>query len=173
MNQEAELFYKSIREEDDRLTTIEGRARYLVRKWTGYEAVNVGSFALLLNLPSSDLDLSMGAIAQDFDAVCEEIANSGCQFIATRESRPGSFRKVYRFQIDSIDIDLAVLRDDDLFLLMPGLVRCRRGMTYIERVEHVYEKQRLYKTNNKRAYFEFKMKPYLKYCPEFSWLKGT
>ena len=39
LNPEAETYYQIIREEDVRLSGIEGQARNLVRRWTGYESV--------------------------------------------------------------------------------------------------------------------------------------
>lgn len=167
---EAYLYYKSIRVEDERLAAVEGKAIHRIRQWTGYEPVNVGSFGLLLNLPGSDLDLSIGVVSIDFQAVCKEIDRAGCEFLAIRETRPGTVRHVYRFMLEEIEVDFAIMSDEDLRLLVPGLVSCRRGMTHEERIEHVYEKRRLREQGDKQGYANFKMAPYMKYCPGFSWI---
>ena len=163
-----EEFYRFIRMQDNELASIEGRAVNEIRKRTGYEAANVGSFGLLLNLPNSDLDLSLGVSEADIDDVRAELAEWGCKFVATRETRPGTVRYVYRTVCSGVEIDIALMREDDWVLLCRGLVNCRRSMDAHERVQHCFHKQYL-KDTCPSAYAEFKLEPYIKYCPGFSW----
>lgn len=169
-SQDAVQFYESIRSRDAPLAAIEGQACHLIRTQTGYEPTNVGSFGLLLNLPDSDLDLSIGAAPKHIEPIRKALPESRWNFVATRETRPGTVRHVYRQRVEGVLVDLAIMAGEDLDLLRPGLARCRREMTDEQRAAHVWEKKRLKESGDSEAYAVFKLGPYVEYCPGFSWL---
>ncbi len=166
----AVALYKSIRDDDERLATIEGRAVNFIRQCTAYEPLDVGSFGLMLNIPGSDLDLSMGVDDNDVDRVQKILSNQGLKFKGERITRPNTVRYVFAMSLENVEIDIAVLKREDFQLIIRGLEQCRRELTERERIIHVYKKLVLKRQGNKETYAKFKLASYIKYCPGFCWV---
>lgn len=164
----AEALYDQIRGDDPRILAIRSRAVDRIERATGYRAADVGSFGLELNLPDSDLDLAIGVPPSDLLRVLDALT-ARYSYKGERVSSATTSRHVFCFEQDGIEIDVGVLPDRDLAALEEGLDRCRRQMTRLEKVEHVWHKHRLKQAGEEQAYARLKLESYAKYCPTFLW----
>jgi hypothetical protein len=168
-------FYFSIRENDAKLSLIERNSLSFLKEWTGCDGINVGSFGLLLNISSSDIDIGIGANPDDIERIRQSLEEKGCLFKAERVTRKidqeglCTSRFVYLFQIDGIDIDISVYLDTDLKILSQGLFKCRKEMSLEDRIEHVWQKNELKLSGNVSGYANYKIEPYEKFCKGFLW----
>jgi hypothetical protein len=168
--------YREIRANDKSLAMIEGKAIHLLRSITGLDPVNVGSFGLLLNISSSDIDLGIGVFATNhFQRICERLSQAHFKYKQARETRYISEdlttkRFVFSKVMGEIDIDVSIYHDCDLRLLTEGSYTCRTSMTKIEKSEHTWNKVTLKKSNMTEEYNLYKLEPYIMYNPGFKWV---
>jgi len=166
--QQAAAHHQRIRAHDRRLHAVAAQAATLVRAWTGYPAELLGSFSLGLNVDTSDLDLGLGVHPHALARV------AGCldgptRFKAERRSTPTSTRLVFGATVDNTSIDIVLLPPADYQTLLAALARCRQQMPHYEKVRHVWHKHLLRQAGHHHAYEVFKLGPYRRYCPEFTW----
>jgi hypothetical protein len=145
------------------LSAKEGRARVKIVELTGYRAKNVGSFGLLLNLPGSDLDLAIGVPQADKDRVVAIFAKEGMKDEGERQTSLTTTRRVFKFTLEDVSIDIGVLPVGDFQVLVSSLERCRMEMTHAERVEHVWQKWTLKQEGRSEEYAQLKLAPYARF----------
>jgi hypothetical protein len=167
-DQQAAAHYQRIRAHDQRLHGVAAHAAGLVRGWTGYPSELLGSFSLGLNVDTSDLDLGLAVHAHALARV------GGCldgpaRFKGERRSTPTSTRLVFGATVAGVSIDLVLLPPADYQTLLTALARCRDQMPHADKVRHVWHKHLLRQAGHRHAYEVFKLGPYRRYCPEFTW----
>lgn len=169
-------FYQKMRAKDVDVALIEGQAIHQLRAITGLDPINVGSFGLLLNIASSDLDLGLGIpFGNDFFSVCRKLIDAGFKYKQARDTRflsaqQTTQRFVFSHQRDGFDIDVSVYHSADLFLLADGGFKCRNTMTEIEKAEHTWNKFTLKERGLDDEYILYKLEPYIIYKPGFKWV---
>jgi hypothetical protein len=167
-DQQAAALYQRIRAHDQRLHAVAAQAAALVRGWTGYPSALLGSFSLGLNVDTSDLDLGLAVHPHALASV------AGCldgpaRFKGERRSTPTSTRLVFGASVDGVSIDIVLLPPADHQILLTALARCRQQMPHPDKFRHVWHKHLLRQAGHRQAYEVFKLGPYLRYCPEFTW----
>lgn len=176
----AETFYRQRRQHDGVLLAVRAKATSLVRKWTGRQARDVGSFGLRLNLESSDLDLGIGyPVAQRgtlMTALAAHVSFKGervTRFPTAQRLDGGSgttTRLVFAFTVDGVDVDLSALTEEDFTVACRMLEDIEANMTERERIAHTWVKHLLRSAGRMEEYAEWKLVTYARFCPEFTWV---
>jgi hypothetical protein len=166
--QQAATLYQRIRAHDQRLHTVAAQAAGLVCGWTGYPCELLGSFALGLNVDTSDLDLGV-AVHPHALARIAGCLDGPARFKGERRSTPTSTRLVFGATVANTSIDIVLLPPGDYQTLLTALARCRQQMPHHDKVRHVWHKHLLRQASHRHAYEVFKLGPYRQYCPEFTW----
>jgi hypothetical protein len=166
--QQAAAHYQRIRAHDQRLHTVAAQGAGLVSGWTGYPSALLGSFSLGLNVDTSDLDLGVAVHPHALGRV------AGCldgpaRFKGERRSTPHSTRLVFGASVAGVSIDIVLLPPADYHTLLTALARCRQQMPHHDKIRHVWHKHLLRQAGHRHAYEVFKLGPYRRYCPEFTW----
>lgn len=157
--------YMIIRQEDSKLQRIQNELSSQIYDLVGLETCNNGSFGLLLNHSISDIDLAIGVPESDRERVIQLLTTIGGESVV-RQSTKDSFRNVFCFEKDGVEIDLGVLPLRDYKWTVDGMNSCRNGMALAERVVHVWTKRKLYAEGRYSEYAIYKLSPYKKYFNE-------
>jgi hypothetical protein len=169
-DQQAAALYRRIRAHDQRLHTVSGQAAALVCRWTGQMPELLGSFALGLNVDTSDLDLGLAVHPFGLRRVAGCLEDQGrAWFKAERRSTPRTTRLVFGAVVAGVSIDIVLLPPADHQALLAALARCRQQMPHPDKVRHVWHKHLLRHAGQRTAYEVFKLGPYRRWCPEFTW----
>ena len=169
-------FYKAIREKDVDVAVVEGKAIHELRLLTGLDPINVGSFGLMLNISSSDIDLGIGVSNKDdFHSACTSLLSAGFKYKQARDTRfidssTTTKRFVFSKYMDNVEIDVSVYHSHDLYLLSEGGAKCRTSMSDEDRAEHTWNKNKLKNSGMRDEYNIYKLKPYIEYKPGFKWV---
>jgi len=176
----AERFYRQRRQHDEALLAVRDKAMSLIREWTGRESRDVGSFGLRLNLESSDLDLGIGYPVEQRDVLIAALAGHAAfkgervtRFPAAERPQGGSStttRLVFAFTMDSVDLDLSALTEEDFAVACRMLDDIEAHMTERERIAHTWVKHLLRSAGRMNQYAEWKLVTYARFCPEFNWV---
>ncbi|MEV6424730.1 hypothetical protein [Streptomyces sp. NPDC051662] len=164
-------FYASMRVHDEHLLKVRGEASALIQEWTGCTPRDVGSFGTRLNLEMSDLDLGIGFPVERRDGLMRSLVDGGrAKFLGERYTSFSTTRLVFSFEIAGIEIDLSALTVEDFAVACRMLDQIDAEMTRAERIAHTWVKHLLRETGDLRAYAEWKLVTYARYCPEFNWV---
>lgn len=162
-------FYEAMRAHDDRLYGVREKASGLVGQWTGRQPRDVGSFGTRLNLETSDLDLGIGDPVEGRSGLTAALA-SHTEFLGERYTRFSTTRLVFSFTVDSVQIDLSALTEDDFAVAGRMLDQIGQTMTHEERVCHTWVKFQLRDQGRLEEYAAWKLVTYRRFCPEFNWV---
>jgi hypothetical protein len=165
----AEAFWREQRKRDEELLVVRARAAGLIRDWTGYESRDVGSFGLLLNLATSDLDLGIGYPPDQRNALVTALGPQTA-FKGERRTRFSTTRLVFAFTVQGIEVDLSVLTEEDFAVACRMLDEIEATMTERERIAHTWVKHLLRSAGRMDEYAEWKLVTYARFCPEFRWV---
>jgi hypothetical protein len=157
--------YREIREHDAKLQSIEDMFSLHVHDLLGFKTVNNGSFGLLLNHKSSDIDLAIGVPDSQRGRVIEVLEKIG-KHKGARQSTHDSYRDVFHFEREGFEIDLGVMSLRDYQWTLDGMNACRSGMTEADRVMHLWVKRKLLAVGRYDEYAIYKLGPYKKYFNE-------
>ncbi len=165
----AREFYEAMRAHDDRLYRVREKASGLIRQWTGQMPRDVGSFGTRLNLETSDLDLGIGYPVEDRGGLMATLA-AHAGFLGERYTRFSTTRLVFAFTVDSVQIDLSALTEEDFTVACRMLDQIDQTMTFQERVCHTWVKHLLRAQGRLEEYAAWKLVTYRRFCPEFNWV---
>jgi len=162
-------FYKEMRAHDDRLYRVRADASGLAEHWTGRAPRDVGSFGTRLNLETSDLDLGIGYPVDQRDALMASLGGK-TDFLGERYTRFSTTRLVFAFTVESVQIDLSVLTEEDFTVGCRMLDQIAETMTSEERICHTWVKYLLRTQGRLEDYAAWKLVTYRRFCPEFNWV---
>ena len=158
----AKAEYEMIRRNDLRLYILQSKFSNYIFREIGYFPINNGSFGLWLNHDASDLDLAIGVSDEETGKIISKLKKIS-KFKGIRKSTDDSYRYIFHFFSDGVEIDLGVLPLRDYQLTLYGMNACRELMTEEERIIHVWNKNKLLEEGNIKEYSKYKLKPYEKY----------
>jgi hypothetical protein len=161
--------YEAMREHDDRLYQVREQASGFIRRWTGCQPRDVGSFGTGLNLETSDLDLGIGYPVEARDGLMAALAGHA-EFLGERYTRFSTTRLVFSFTVEGVQIDLSALTVEDFAVACRMLGQIGQTMTYQERVCHTWVKHLLRRQQRLEEYAAWKLVTYQRFCPEFNWV---
>jgi hypothetical protein len=167
--EKALAFYRAIRAHDDRLHRVSAQASGLIEEWTGQAPRDIGSFGVLLNLETSDLDLAIGYPVDSRDRLMTTLA-SCTEFRGERYTRSSTTRLMFAFTVDAVQVDLCVLTEADFTAACRMLDQFDQNMTFDERVCHTWVKHLLRAQGRLADYAAWKLVTYRRFCPEFNWV---
>ena len=160
--EQAYLYYNHVREGDAQLYELQDSFCNFIARRIGAIPVNNGSFALLLNLASSDLDFVVGLPTGEHSNAHKSLLDIG-RFVGTQPNTINTSRHVYKVRKDDIEFDLEIVQPGDLELTVQGIENCRAGMTHDDRVLHVWIKKQLLDQGLHAEYYRHKREPYRRY----------
>ncbi len=129
----------------------------------------VGSYAMGIDIPGSDMDFAIGAK----DAIeKEKIRAALAPYMEFRGERPAAFattRFLFCTSIDGTHIDLNIMDFDDYTHLVNGMHAASNELTLEEKAYCVARKIKL-KAKNKDDFEVYKLGLYQRFCPQLLWL---
>jgi hypothetical protein len=165
----AEKFWRARRIHDDHLSELRSHAAEMIREWTGRPSRDVGSFGLKLNLETSDLDLGVGYPVDQRDELIAALAPH-TTFKGERKTRFSTTRLVFAFVIDSAEVDVSALTEEDFTVACRMLDEIEATMTEPEQIAHTWVKYLLRTAGRMEDYATWKLCTYARFCPEFNWV---
>jgi len=141
--------------------------REYIREMTGEYPELVGSVAMGIDIPTSDIDY---AIKTSDKKLKKEQIGEQMEFRGERPARLDSTRYLFRFIWNgNIKVDLNIMDEYDYDILINGIQRANKELTYDDKALFVYNKLKL-REKSLQAYEEYKMALYKRFCPELLWM---
>lgn len=150
-------------------SSIALRARSIIYKNIAYDPTLVGSYAVGIDIPKSDIDFAIGLSTIEEKTQIKDKLIPLMEFRGERPASLNTTRFLFCIKIDGVHIDLNVMDEKDFLHLVEGNRRAAGEIPLIEKAKCVYHKIRL--KNGERQNFEsYKTQIYKKYCPDLLWL---
>ncbi len=132
------------------------------------DIATVGSVAMGVHLPTSDLDFAIAA-----DRPLADIETSLKAFMEFRGERPAtraSTRLLFSTRIDHRHVDLNVMETADMARMLGDLARAALTLSEQEKEGIVRRKRCLRDMGCSKELDEYKLRLYERFCPTFLWL---
>lgn len=154
----------------NRILYFDRGIREYIREKTGEYPALVGSVAMGVDLPTSDIDYAI-KVKKDEKLQMKERLEKIMEFRGERPARLESTRYLFRFIWGgNIRVDLNVMDEEDYEILLDGIERAKRTMTYDDKALFVYNKLKLHE-KSLQGYEEYKLALYRKFCPQLLWMQ--
>lgn len=168
---EARKVYEQMNKTNSILFFDRGIREYIREKTGKYPAL-VGSVAMEVDLPTSDIDYAIKAKKDEKIQIKKQLENF-MEFRGERPSKLESTRYLFRFiWRENIRVDLNIMDEDDYEILLDGIEKARRTMSYDDKALFVYNKLKLHE-KSLQSYEEYKLALYRKFCPQLLWMQDT
>ncbi|MFI8186226.1 hypothetical protein ACIF70_37865 [Actinacidiphila glaucinigra] len=162
----AEAFYRQIRQQDPLLLQSQSTAIRDIRLRTGFEAVDIGSFGLRLNLRSSDLDLGISCARAQWDGLTSKLL-PGFRLLGEHATRFSNSRLALASEYENVQVDLSVLSPPDFEKACRMHRHIAAAMSLTERIAYTWVKHLLNRAEALDEYERWKRVPYFRFCLDF------
>ena len=154
----------------NRILYFDRSIREYIREKTGEYPALVGSVAMEVDLPTSDIDYAI-KVKKDEKLQMKKQLEKFMEFRGERPARLESTRYLFRFiWRENIRVDLNVMDEYDYEILLEGIEKAKRTMTYDDKALFVYNKLKLHE-KSLQDYEEYKLALYRKFCPQLLWMQ--
>ena len=145
------------------------KAIKLIDAYIGIKPTLVGSHAMGVGIPGSDIDFAVGINTSHEKTKLKNILMKYMEFRGERPATLETTRFLFCTRIEDTHIDLNVMDIKDYDHLVHGMKRARAELTDEEKSSCIAEKIRLKKIN-KSEFEKYKLNLYQRFCPDLLWL---
>jgi len=170
MNIEAIKFFEKMRQNDDKVMKIVTSVQDILSSYlNGIQPTLVGSVAMSLNIPTSDIDFAISLDLKNKIKFVESLKDR-LEFRGERPAGIDSTRFLFCMKYQGYHIDLNLMDENDFKLLKAGMLKAKFMMTIEEKANHTFLKNQLKESGRLDEFENHKLTVYKRFCPNLLWV---